>query len=139
MEGFIVLTVVCFSAILLDKRHVAPNINFVNVADLNKVLRSEVFMSEGKQLRVVYLFLDFKPMLDKFQDVGHVIIAGDPWLAQIDVSVPGFLAREDIVQVDLPARCSPREAAVLRKETAFLWLSLETEIDQFHLEDEREK
>ena len=43
------------------------------------------------------------------------------------------------MQVDLPTRCSPREAAVLREETASSQLSLETEIDQFHLEDEREE
>ena len=71
--------------------------------------------------------------------MGHAIKASDPQLAQIDVSVPRFLAREDIVQVDLPARRSPREATVLREETASLWLSLKTKIDQFHLEDEREE
>ena len=71
--------------------------------------------------------------------MGHAIKASDPQLAQIDVSVPRFLAREDIVQVDLPARRSPREATVLREETASLWLSLKTEIDQFHLENEREE
>ena len=38
--------------------------------------------------------------------------------------------------VELP--CSPREVAVLREETTSLRLSLETEIDQFHLEEERE-
>ena len=43
------------------------------------------------------------------------------------------------MQVDLPARRSPREATVLREETASLWLSLKTKIDQFHLEDEREE
>ena len=39
--------------------------------------------------------------------------------------------------VELP--CSPREVAVLREETTSLQLSLETEIDQFHLEEEREE
>ena len=42
------------------------NPNFVNVPDLNRVLRSEVFVSEDKQLRVVHLILDFKPLFDKF-------------------------------------------------------------------------
>ena len=68
-----------------------------------------------------------------------MIKASDPQLAQIDISVPRFLAREDIVQVDLPARRSPRESTVLREEIASIWLSLKTEIDQFHLEDEREE
>ena len=70
----------------------APNLNLVNVADLNKVLRAEVFVSEDRQLRAIHLILDFKPLFDKFQDVGHIIKAGDPRLAQIDVLVPGFLA-----------------------------------------------
>ena len=41
--------------------------------------------------------------------------------------------------VDLSSRRSPRKAVVLRKETISLRLSLETEIDQFHLEEERER
>ena len=43
------------------------------------------------------------------------------------------------MQVELPSRRSPREAAVLRKETISSRLSLETKIDQFHLEEEREE
>ena len=49
-------------------------------------------MSEDRQLRAVHLILDFKPLSDKFQDVGNAIRAGDPHLAQINISVPGFLA-----------------------------------------------
>ena len=93
----------------------APNINFVNVADLNKVLKFEVFVSEDKQLRAIHLILNFQPLFDKFQDVGHAIRAGDPRLARIDVLVPRFLAREDIVPVDLPSCRPPYEAAVLRE------------------------
>ena len=66
MEGFIVLTVVCFSAVFVNKKHKAPNINLINVVDLNKVLRCEMFVSEDRQLRVVHLILDFEPLLDKF-------------------------------------------------------------------------
>ena len=43
-----------------------PSLNLVNVADLNKVLRSEVFVSEDKQLRAVHLILDFEPLSDNF-------------------------------------------------------------------------
>ena len=64
----------------------------VNIPDLNRVLRAKVFVSEDKQLRAIHLILDFKPLFDKFQDVGNVIRASDPCLAQIDTSVPGFLA-----------------------------------------------
>ena len=49
-----------------DKRYVAPNLNFVNVLDLSKVLRFEVFVSEDRQLRAVHLILNFKPLSDKF-------------------------------------------------------------------------
>ena len=74
-----------------------PNFNLVNVHDLNKMLRSEVFVNEDRQLRAIHLILDFQPLSDKFQDVGHAIKASDPRLAWIDVSVLRFLAREDIV------------------------------------------
>ena len=70
----------------------APNINFVNVADLNKFLRFEVFVSEDRQLKAVHHILDFQPLFGKFQDVGHAIRAGNPRLARIDILVPGFLA-----------------------------------------------
>ena len=102
---------------------------------LNKVLRSEVFVSNNKQLGSVHLILDFQPLSDKFQDVGHMIRAGDPQLTQIDVSEPGFLAREDTVPIKLPVHHFSLEAAVLRKETVSSHLSLEVEIDQFHLEE----
>ena len=59
------------------------------------------------------------------------IRAGDPRLAQIDVLVLGFLAREGVVQVKLPSYCYPREEAVLREEKVFSRQSLEAEIDQF--------
>ena len=92
----------CFSDVFADKRHIAPKLNLVNVAGLNKLLRLEVFMSEDRQLRAVHLILDFKPLSDNFQDVGHTIKAGDPRLAWINVSVLGFLAREDLSLVELP-------------------------------------
>ena len=80
-----------------DKRYVAPNLNFVNILDLNRVLRSEVFVSKDRQLRAVHLILNFKPLSDKFQDVGNAIRAGDRRLARINVLVPRVLAREGIV------------------------------------------
>ena len=57
---------VCFSAIFADKTYVAPNINFVNITHLNKVLRSKVFVSKDRQLRAVHLILDFEPISNKF-------------------------------------------------------------------------
>ena len=75
----------------------APNLIFINILDLNRVLKSEVFVSEDRQLRAVHLILDFKPSSDKFQDMGNAIRMGDPRLARIDVLVPKFLVQEGIV------------------------------------------
>ena len=117
----------------------APNLNFVKVLDLNRVLRVEVFMSKDKQLRAVHLILNFKPLPDKFQDVRNAIKVCDPCLARIDISMRGFLAREGTMQVKPPSHCSPREVAVSREETASLRLSLEMKIDQFRLVEEGEE
>ena len=93
---------ISFSILFLSAGRLCySNLKFVNVPDLNKVLRSEVFISEDRKLRAVYLILDFMPLSNKFQEVGNAIRAGDPWLARIDVSVLGFLAREGTVQVEL--------------------------------------
>ena len=82
MDGFVILIVFLFlKCFCTDKRHVAPNRNLVNFAGLNKVLKSEVFVSEDRKLRAVHLILDFEPLSDKLQDVGHAIRAGDPRLA----------------------------------------------------------
>ena len=89
-----------------------------------------MFVSKDRQLRAVHLILDFEPLSNKFQDVDHPIRARDPRLARIDVSVLGFLAREDIMPVELPPPGrSPRKVVVLREETASSRLSLEAEID----------
>ena len=115
-----------------------PCLSLVNVADLNRVLRSELFVSEDRQLRAVYLILDFEPLSDAFQDVGHAIRAGNPRLRRIDISVPEFLACEDVVPVELPFQHALPEATAPREETTSLHLSFEEEIDQFQLEEEGE-
>ena len=103
MMSFIGLTMICSSVVFADKRHVAPRLSLVYVADLNRVLRSEVFVSEDKQLRVVHLILDFEPILDNFQEMGHAIRAGDPRLCKIDISIPRFLAQ----RTSCPLSCLP--------------------------------
>ena len=92
MMGFIGLTMICSLVVFADKRHVTPRLSLVNVANLNIVLRFEVFMSEDRQLRAVHLILDFESISDNFQEGCHAIKAGDPRLRRIDISVPGFLA-----------------------------------------------
>ena len=138
MMSFIGLNMICSSVVFADKRHVAPRLHLVYVADLNRVLRSEVFMSEDRQLRAVHLILDFKPILDNFQEVGHAIRASDPRLCRIDISIPRFLTQEDIMPIELPLILALPEAVTPREETAFSCLSLEGEIDQFQLGEEGE-
>ena len=82
----------CFSAMFVDKNQVAPWFNFTNVVALNFLLRSEIFVSEDRQLRAVHLILEFKPISKIFQEIGHTIKAGDPRLARFDVSKQDILA-----------------------------------------------
>ena len=89
------------------------------------------------------MILDFEPISRVFQEIGHVIRAGDPRINRIDVSKPDFLAREDLPPVRLPVQQIPHpliiplqqvplEApVVVEEEIASSRLSLEEEIDQF--------
>lgn len=81
IKGFAILTKFSPLGYFADKRYVVPNISFVNVADLNRVLRSEVFVSADWQLRVVHLILGFEPLSNNFQDASDSFRAGDPRLA----------------------------------------------------------
>ena len=129
------LTIFCSSAIFANKRQVAPKLSLTNVATLNYLLRSKIFVSEDKQLQAVHLILDFEPILEIYQEIGHDIRASDPWLARIDVSRPNFLAQEDLPPVILPLQqVLPEVAAALREEIASSRSSLEEEIDKFHFE-----
>jgi len=92
MMGLNFLTIFCSSATFADKNHVTPSLNLTNVATLNYLLRSEIFISEDRQLRAVLLILDFLPISEVYQDIGNAIRAGYPRLARIDVSLPIFLA-----------------------------------------------
>ena len=53
--------------------------------------------------------------------------------------MPGFLTQEGTVQVELPSHHFPLEERALREGTTSSRLSLEEEIDQFRLEEEREE
>ena len=85
-----------------DKGHVTPRLRLVNVPSLNKLLRSKIFISEDEQLRAIHLILDYEPLSRAYQDASQAIRAGDPRLACIDVSMPGFLAQRDLPPVKLP-------------------------------------
>ena len=75
-----------------NKNQDALRLSFTNVAALNFLLRSEIFVSEEGQLRAVHMILEFKPISKIFQEIGHAIRASDPRLAKIDVLKPDFLA-----------------------------------------------
>ena len=97
-----------------------------------------MFVSEDRQLRAVHLILDFQPISDIFQEVGHAISVGDPKLYRIDVSILEFLAREDIMPAGIPLVPTLPEVAPPRKGIASSRLSLDKEIDKFYLEEEKE-
>ena len=132
------LTVFCSLTIFADKRHVAPKLSHTNIVALNYLLRSEIFVSENKQLRAIHLILDFQPISEICQDVGNAIRAGDPRLARIDVSRPSFLARDDLSPITLRLQqILPKAVATSEEEIASSHLSLEEEIDKFHFEEEK--
>ena len=100
------------------------------------MLRSKIFISEDRQLRAVHLILDYEPLSRIFQDACQAMKACDPRLARIDISMPGFLTQRDLPPVKLHIQHVSQEVAIPREEIAFTHLSLEAEIDQFHLEEE---
>ena len=120
-----------------------PQLSHINVARLNYLLRSEIFVSEDRQLRAIHLILDFEPISRVFQDIGHAIRAGDPRINRIDVSKPNSLAQDDLPPVRLPVQQIPPQLVVplqqvpleasveAEEEIASSRLSLEEEIDQF--------
>ena len=75
--GLISLTMIFSSAVFANKKHIAPKLSLIDVASLNKVLRSEIFVNEDRQLRAVHLILNFEPLSNQFQDVGQVIRVGN--------------------------------------------------------------
>ena len=83
------------------------------------------------------MILDFEPISEIYQEIGHAIRGGDPRLARIDVSIPNFLAQEGLPSVILPLqRVLLVVAVAAREEIATSHSSLEEEIDKFHFEEE---
>ena len=87
----------------LDKYSAIPNLNFVYVPDLTKILKVEIFIHKDGQLRATHLILDYNPLSSCFQAPKYVIKAKDHLLHLINVAVPGFLnpdlALEGVLQV----------------------------------------
>ena len=87
---------------LTDKEYVSPQLSLTNIAALNYLLRSQIFVNDDGQLRATYLILDYKPLSRTFQEVGNAIKANDYRLARIDMSRPHFLAPHNLPPVDHP-------------------------------------
>ena len=62
---------------LTDKEHISPRISLTNVAALNYLLRSQIFVNNDGQLRAAHLILDYEFISRTFQDVGNAIKAND--------------------------------------------------------------
>ena len=137
MMDFNFLTMFYSSAIFVDKRQVAFRLSLTNVVALNYLLRFEIFVSEDRQLRAIHLILDFEPISKIYQEISHAIRAGDLRLARINVSIPNFLAQEDLPPIILPLqRVLLEVAAALREEITFSCSSLAEGIDKFRFEEE---
>ena len=99
----------CLITLLLlvstDKHFTTPNFNLVNKEDLNRIIRSEIFLYTDGQLRAAYVLLRYKPISSSFQSPKNVIKAKDPRLHRLNVAVPGFLTGpppKETHQVELP-------------------------------------
>ena len=113
---------------------------------LNYLLRSQIFVSDDGQLRVVHLILDYKPLSNIFQEIGNAIRANDYRLACIDMSWPHFLAPYDLPLVDhpvpqgIPLAAPPIQqvplGVVAAEERVASSSSLKEEIDKFQFEEE---
>ena len=131
---------------LTDKTQVNPRISLINVPALNYLLRSQIFVNNGEQLRAAYLILNYEPISRTFLDVGNAIRANDYRLARIDMSRPGFLAPHDLPPVDhpvpqgIPLAAQPFQQVpfgqAVAEEGAASSSSLEKEIDKFRFKEE---
>ena len=131
---------------LPDKEHVSPRISLTNVAELNYLLRSQIFVNNDGQLWAAHLILDYEPISKTFQDVGNTIKANDYRLACIDVSRPTFLAPHDLPPVShpipqgIPLVARPIQQLPLGQTVAQEGIasssSLEEETDKFQFEEE---
>ena len=131
---------------LTDKTYTNPKLSLINILALNYLLRSQIFVNDDRQLRVVHLILDYEPISRTFLDVDNSIRANDYRLARINVSRPGFLAPHDLPPVDhpipqvIPFAAQPLQQVPLGQaiveEGADSSSSLEEEIDRFQFEKE---
>ena len=80
----------------VDKNVVVPNFNFINQSNLDKILKVEVFVHSGGQLRAVHLILGYTPISKSFQAPKCVIKAKDSLRYHISVAISSFLTTDPI-------------------------------------------
>ena len=134
---------------LTDKNHISPWLSLTNVAALNYLLKSQIFVNDDGQLRATHLILDYEPLSKTFQEVNNAIKANDYRLARIDVSQPHFLVPYDLPLVNhpipqgVPLATQPIQQVPLgitvAKERTASSSSLEEEIDKFQFKEEKPK
>ena len=130
---------------LTDKNHVSSRLSLTNIAALNYLLRSQIFVHDDGQLQAAHLIY-YEPLSNTFQEVGNAIKANDYRLARIDVSRPHFLAPYDLPPIDhpipqgVPLAAQPIQqvpfGVAVAEERIASSSSLEEEIDKFQFKEE---
>ena len=123
---FIFYVVFCFPNGLVDKHATVPNFNLVNQPSLDKILKVEVFIHYGNQLRVAHLIPNYNPLSSSFQALKCVIKEKDPRLHLINVVVPSFLnpglgpqgvlKAEPLLQYKAEGEAAPSQLATKEEE-----------------------
>lgn len=63
----------------------------MNFKDLNRILKSKIFLHKVGQLQATHVILKYTPTSTRFQSPIHIINAKDPQSTRIDIAVEGFL------------------------------------------------
>ena len=80
-----------------DNHSTKPQLSLDNRVNLDRILRSEVYVNEADSpLRVAHLILGYTPISRAFQAPKCVIKAKDPRLHRINVAYEGFVVSEGI-------------------------------------------
>ncbi|XP_030969981.1 neurofilament medium polypeptide-like [Quercus lobata] len=97
-----------------DKRFTKPNLKLVNKANLDRVLKAEIYVNEADgQLRATHLILGYTPLSFTFQAPKCVIKARDPRLHRISVAFKGFIIPKGIPLPQDTSRTEPLFVAVV--------------------------
>lgn len=71
-----------------------PDMNILQVQDLNFFLCSEIFIHYDGQLRASHRVLGCVPSYTNYQDPASAIVAGNPLISYLVVWLPGFLPND---------------------------------------------